>query len=106
MGSDRVVLNVGGTRFHTTVDTLSNGESCMLSNLVSGNWKECGTGSDEEIFIDRDGTYFRYILNYFRSGGLVSRSPLNRIADMIVIHRAADRVTRRQPGNRGTIMRS
>lgn len=69
MGTDHVILNVGGARFHTTIDTLSRTESCMLSNLVSGNWKECGAGSKDEIFIDRDGTYFRYILNYFRSAG-------------------------------------
>ena len=68
MRRDLVVLNVGGMKFHTTMDTLSNAESSMLRSMVSGNWVET-EDSNEEIFIDRDGTYFRYILNWFRSRG-------------------------------------
>ena len=63
---DRVVLNVGGQTFHTTMGTLKHGESSMLSAMVSGHWKE--SAPSDEIFIDRDGTHFRYILNYYRGG--------------------------------------
>lgn len=57
----------GGQIFHTTMDTLAcNGESSMLSAMVSGHWKE--SSPSDEIFIDRDGTHFRYILNYYRGG--------------------------------------
>jgi hypothetical protein len=61
----RIALNIGGAQFHTTMDTLSNGESSMLASMCSGQWQE---GEEEEIFIDRDGTHFRYILNHFRGG--------------------------------------
>ena len=43
-------------------------ERSMLASLVSGKWKE-GDG-DKEIFIDRDGTRFKYILDYLRSDRL------------------------------------
>ncbi|GAX22447.1 hypothetical protein FisN_14Hu061 [Fistulifera solaris] len=37
----------------------------MLAKLVSGTWKE-GDGANE-IFIDRDGERFKYILDYLRN---------------------------------------
>ena len=37
----------------------------MLASLISGKWKG-GEGKDE-IFIDRDGGRFKYILEYLRS---------------------------------------
>lgn len=61
-------LNVGGTRYEVSRDTLMRYERSMLASLVSGKWKE-GDG-DKEIFIDRDGTRFKYILDYLRSDRL------------------------------------
>ncbi|KAI8059680.1 BTB/POZ protein [Thamnidium elegans] len=60
-----VKLNVGGTIYHTTKDTLR--ESEYLSNLVEGNWLE-KLLRQREIFIDRDGFLFRYVLLYLRTG--------------------------------------
>jgi hypothetical protein len=60
-----VRLNVGGTRYEVSRNTLMRFEGSMLASLISGKWKE-GEG-DEEIFIDRDGRRFGYILEYLRS---------------------------------------
>ncbi|GAX22436.1 hypothetical protein FisN_14Hu050 [Fistulifera solaris] len=60
-----VRLNVGGMRYEVARDTLMFYEDSMLASLVSGRWKE-GNGEDE-IFIDRDGRRFGFLLNYLRS---------------------------------------
>ncbi|XP_063729294.1 BTB/POZ domain-containing adapter for CUL3-mediated RhoA degradation protein 2-like isoform X2 [Symsagittifera roscoffensis] len=67
-GGKFVRLNVGGRFFQTTVDTLTNQES-MFSAMMSGRMDLV---ADEEgwILIDRDGTYFEHILNFFRDGTL------------------------------------
>ncbi|GAX22437.1 hypothetical protein FisN_14Hh051 [Fistulifera solaris] len=57
-----VRLNVGGTRYEAA--RLMRFEGSMLSNLISGKWKE-GNGQNE-IFLDRDGKLFAYILAYLR----------------------------------------
>ncbi|CAJ0609779.1 unnamed protein product [Cylicocyclus nassatus] len=56
-----VVVNVGGKRFHTSLETLM---SCPGAN----DEKLCLDYSTEEIFIDRDPKMFGYILNYLRDG--------------------------------------
>ena len=40
----------------------------MLCRMFSGNFKMETCNSNNEFFIDRDGIYFRYILNYLRDG--------------------------------------
>ena len=61
-------LNVGGIIFTTSLDTLLSDENSMLALMFSGKYN---VEKDEEgrYFIDRDGTHFRYILNFLRSGG-------------------------------------
>jgi len=64
-----VTLNVGGRRFQTTADTLTNtsGPAHYFTSLLRH-------ASDEEIaseiFIDRDGDAFAPLLNYLRTGTL------------------------------------
>ncbi|GAA5815793.1 hypothetical protein MFLAVUS_009308 [Mucor flavus] len=67
MENDIVKLDIGGTVYRTTKDTLR--ESGYLCSLVGGNWSE-NLLDQKEIFIDRDGFLFRYILLYFRTGRL------------------------------------
>ena len=55
-----IVLNVGGQKFETSVETLTMRYG-FFKNLI-----ESFHGSEREFFIDRDGTYFRHILNYLR----------------------------------------
>jgi len=61
-----IKLNVGGSKFTTSLSTLRNIPGNMLSAMFSGKFKVL---SDEEgyYFIDRDGTYFRHVLNLLRS---------------------------------------
>eukprot|EP01125_Pyxidicula_operculata_P020603 TRINITY_DN7648_c0_g1_i1.p1 TRINITY_DN7648_c0_g1~~TRINITY_DN7648_c0_g1_i1.p1 ORF type:complete len:541 (-),score=75.33 TRINITY_DN7648_c0_g1_i1:69-1691(-) len=69
--TDSVIkLNVGGTKFQTTRTTLTNMPDTMLASMFSGRYK-LSKEDDGCVFIDRDGTHFRYILNYLRNGCLV-----------------------------------
>jgi len=65
--NNRVSINVGGNRFQTTLNTLVADQSSMLSAMFSGRFK---LEQDENgaIFIDRDPTHFRHILNFLRDG--------------------------------------
>ena len=60
-----IPLNVGGYSFVTTLSTLTKDEDSMLAAMFSGR-HELDTDSEGRYFIDRDGTYFKYILNYLR----------------------------------------
>ncbi len=62
-------LNVGGHHFTTSVQTLTKDPNSMLAAMFSGRF-EMKPGEDGSFFIDRDGTHFRYILNYLRTGKL------------------------------------
>ncbi|KAL8559467.1 hypothetical protein ACOMHN_037131 [Nucella lapillus] len=65
----RIKLDVGGHVFTTSQLTLTREADSMLAAMFSGRH---GLKKEEDgtIFIDRDGTHFRYILNYLRDGGL------------------------------------
>ena len=62
-----VSLNVGGKEYTTTIQTLCQDPNCMLSKMFSGRFA-VKKDSKGNYFIDRDGTYFKYILNYLRDG--------------------------------------
>ncbi|PAV75820.1 hypothetical protein WR25_13636 [Diploscapter pachys] len=62
-GGERVLLNVGGKIFETTLFTLNKIGNSVLATMVSDRWKR-----GVEIFIDRDPTHFGKILNYLRDG--------------------------------------
>ena len=64
-----VKLNVGGQHFTTSLQTLTRDPNSMLAAMFSGR-HELET-TDGSFFIDRDGTYFRFILNYLRNGELI-----------------------------------
>ncbi|XP_025097018.1 uncharacterized protein LOC112565650 isoform X2 [Pomacea canaliculata] len=74
----RIKLDVGGHVFTTSQLTLTRDSDSMLAAMFSGRH---GVKKEEDgtIFIDRDGTHFRYILNYLRDGGLSTDAlPRNR----------------------------
>lgn len=56
--------------FMTSRTTLTSTD-CMLRGMFSGNFA-LERLPDSSIFIDRDGTFFRYILNFLRDGELTS----------------------------------
>ena len=77
-----IKLNVGGVIFAVSKETLTQKlikpsksletthyDPNYFNSLVSGLHNLIKDSNDESIFIDRDPTYFRYILNYLRSGG-------------------------------------
>ena len=68
--SSTVKLNVGGHHFTTSLQTLTKDPDSMLAAMFSGKF-EMKPSEDGTFFIDRDGTHFRFILNYLRNGELI-----------------------------------
>ena len=68
--SSTVKLNVGGQYFTTRVQTLRKDPNSMLAAMFSGKF-DTKPSEDGSFFIDRDGTHFRFILNYLRDGELI-----------------------------------
>ncbi len=62
-------LNVGGYLFSTSLGTLTKYEDSMLAAMFSGR-HEISRDEKGRYFMDRDGKYFRYILNFIRSNDL------------------------------------
>jgi len=62
-------LNVGGYLFTTSLSTLTKYEDSMLAVMFSGR-HEISRDENGRFFVDRDGKYFRYILNFIRSNDL------------------------------------
>lgn len=61
---NRIVLNIGGVRFETSRRTLQKDPHSLLAALVSEESTVQPQGSS--IFIDRDPSHFKLILNYLR----------------------------------------
>ena len=68
--STKVNLNVGGQHFTTTAQTLTKDPDSMLIGAMFSGRFPMKPSEDGTFFIDRDRTYFRYILNYLRDGKL------------------------------------
>ncbi len=64
-----VKLNVGGHEFMTSTMTLTHDPDSMLAAMFSGR-HHLRLTPDGAVFIDRDGTHFRWILNFLRDGAL------------------------------------
>ena len=62
----RIKLDVGGERFTTSLTTLTRFPDTMIGVMFSGR-HAMHLDADGYYFIDRDGTHFRYILNFLRS---------------------------------------
>ncbi|CDJ28351.1 potassium channel tetramerisation domain containing protein, putative [Eimeria mitis] len=65
--SSKVLLNVGGRVFATTYSTLRNFGPHYLSRCLSPPWRQ---GETREVFIDRNGDSFSYVLDFLRNGCL------------------------------------
>ncbi|XP_078354273.1 uncharacterized protein LOC144638857 isoform X2 [Oculina patagonica] len=68
--SKTLKLNVGGHLFSTSLATMTKDPGSMLHAMFSGRF-DTKPSEDGSYFIDRDGTHFRYILNYLRTGQLI-----------------------------------
>lgn len=60
-----VKLNVGGVRYQTTTATLNRFPDSMLARMIQQKNEAQIIEEGREIFIDRDGKLFGYILDYF-----------------------------------------
>ena len=60
----RVLLNVGGTRYESAVDTLVNGGTGYFSRLFGPTG--AAFGATDELFIDCDGALFAHVLHWMR----------------------------------------
>jgi len=67
---NQVVLNIGGKKFSTSIDTLKKDGNNFFGAMFSG-LHEVTPDKDGTYFIDRDGKHFRIILNYLRTGELL-----------------------------------
>jgi hypothetical protein len=81
-GSDGIVrLNIGGQVFATTRATLENGggggQPTYFSALMSDAHRHALDRGTNAMFVDRDPTHFRHVLNYLRDGVV----PLERLDD-------------------------
>ncbi len=65
-----IYLNVGGRRFATTAKTLQRIPDSFLDKLVKGEVPII-KDKDGNIFLNKNGTIFEYILDYLRDGELV-----------------------------------
>lgn len=83
----RVVLNVGGSRFHTTMSTLTRDPSTLLASMFSGRYPLEVDPEDNSYFIDRDPTHFRYCLNYLRDNTI--SLPPNRAMHLELLREAS-----------------
>jgi BTB/POZ domain-containing adapter for CUL3-mediated RhoA degradation protein len=85
--SDVVLLDVGGTRFYTTVGTLTKFSSSFFGSLFSGKYpltKHSDNTAAYYVFIDRDGTHFLKILNFLRSGRIIMPADLNARKELLI----------------------
>ncbi|CAF3659459.1 unnamed protein product [Rotaria sordida] len=62
-----VILNVGGDRYTTSVETLTCEKDTFFTALFSKQWQLEKDPDDKSIFIDRNGKIFSYILEYCRT---------------------------------------
>ena len=62
-----VKFNIGGQRYEVSRSLLDKHPDSMLSKSASEQWQEDPVA---EIFIERDGLRFRYVLDYLRDDRL------------------------------------
>ena len=74
ISEQKITLDIGGYKCSTSLQTLRAESESMLGTMFSGR-HPITKQNDGSVFIDRDGTHFRIILNYLR-GGITSNEQL------------------------------
>ncbi len=67
--SQIITFDVGGQKYKVSKSQIDLHPNSMLARCVSEQWRH---DLDQEIFIDRDGPLFRYVLTYMRNNGKVN----------------------------------
>ena len=83
-----VTLNVGGSKYNTTLSTLTKYPDSMLGAMFSGR-HALVQQEDGSYFIDRDGETFKYILMYLRDDRL-ARAIIPQLDTKLQLHLAYD----------------
>ena len=81
-------LNIGGSKYTTTLSTLTKYPDSMLGAMFSGR-HALVQQEDGSYFIDRDGETFRYILMYLRDDRL-ARAIIPKLDTKLLLHLAHD----------------
>jgi len=63
--TDIAKFNIGGHRYEVSRSLLKSHPDTMLAKSASDQWQE---DPESEIFIERDGQRFRFVLDYLRDG--------------------------------------
>ena len=84
----KIKLDIGGQIHTTSIQTLRRDPDSMLAAMFSGR-HELSKEADGSYFIDRDGTFFRYILNFLRDGSLDAGTLPNNVPALREILREA-----------------
>ncbi|CAF1062682.1 unnamed protein product [Adineta steineri] len=90
----KVILDVGGHKYTTNVDTLTREQNTFFAALFSGRWELQIDPNDNSVFIDRNGELFRHILEYLRTDSIpndvMTNEPLRQLliieAEYFCIH--------------------
>ena len=65
ISGQKITLDIGGYKCSTSLQALRAEPESMLGTMFSGR-HPITKQNDGSVFIDRDGTHFRIILNYLR----------------------------------------
>ena len=69
-----VKFNVGGTRYEVARSLLEAHPDVMITRMISEEWQQ-SIADNGEVYIERDGARFKYLLDYLRDGKVAL--PLN-----------------------------
>ena len=92
---ERFKLNIGGTKYEVSDSLLEQFPDSILRRITSDSWNEKNqddadtdnddSSEDPEIFIERNGSRFQFVLDYMRDGKVALPMSIPRaqlIADM------------------------
>ena len=74
-----ITLNVGGTSFCTSEETLTKCKNAFFVRIA----EEALASHENTIFVDRDPTHFRTVLNYLRDGKCIFPETWQSLAELI-----------------------
>ena len=81
---DRMHVNVGGDLLGTYKQTLAAEPHSLLARLGQPSAQRDTTDQNGNIFIDRDGSQFRLILNFLRDGSCCLPSADQAIEELLI----------------------
>ncbi|SOV79462.1 conserved Plasmodium protein, unknown function [Plasmodium sp. gorilla clade G3] len=73
-----IKINVGGKIYMTTLNLICRYKSSYLYEIILDNYNK------EEIFIDRNGKRFEYILDFLRDGVLICENDINVLTKILI----------------------